>query len=114
MKWRLKTATNDELRQKFVNRFAPAAMATGLVINVCEKDEDGMVISSVPDPLLKLDEKTGNWSFTQPDWDEFNRVIRGNGPCNKERVALRRFSYEQGEWVRQAILGGTTHAPSKN
>ena len=48
------------------------------------------------------------------DWDEFNRVIRGNGPCNKERVALRRFSYEQGEWVRQAILGGTTHAPSKN
>ena len=108
MKWRMKTATNDELRQKFVNRFAPAAMATGLVINVCEKDEDGMVTKATPDPLLKFDEESGNWGFTQPDWDEFFKVIRGNGPCNDDRVALRRFSYEQGEWVRNAILNGQT------
>jgi len=114
MKWRMKTATNDELRQKYVNRFAPAAMATGLVVNVCEKDAEGLVTSSTPDPLLKLNEETGNWDFTQPDWDEFFRVIRGNGPCNKERLALRRFSYEQGEWVRRAILDGTTCAPSNN
>ena len=68
MKWRMKTATNDELRQKFVNRFAPAAIATGLVINVCTKDEAGLVTSATPDPLLKLDEESGNWNFTQPAW----------------------------------------------
>ena len=45
------------------------------------------------------------------DWDEFFRVIRGNGPCNKERLALRRFSYEQGEWVRRAILDASTTPP---
>ncbi len=114
MKWRMKTATNDELRQKFVNRFAPAAMATGLVINVCKKDENGLVISTTPDPKLKLNEETGNWDFTQPDWDEFFKVIRGNGPCNKDRLALRRFSYEQGEWVRRAILDGSTKKPCNN
>ena len=89
-------------------------MATGLVINVCEKDEQGFVISATPDPLLKLDEETGNWGFTQPDWEEFFRVIRGNGPCNDDRLALRRMSYEQGEWVRRAILDGSTNVPSNN
>ena len=43
-----------------------------------------------------------HWEFSQPDWDEFY-VIRGNGPLT--RVALRRMSYEQGEWVRRAALG---------
>jgi hypothetical protein len=89
-------------------------MATGLVINVCKKDAKGNVISATPDPLLKLIEETGDWDFTQPDWDEFFRVIRGNGPCNKDRLALRRFSYEQGEWVRRAILNGVTNAPCNN
>ena len=110
----MKTATNDELRQKFVNRFAPAAMATGLVINVCTKDEHGMVTSATPDPNLKLNEVTGNWDFSPPNWDEFFKVIRGNGPCNDERIALRRFSYEQGEWVRRAILNGSTNLPTMN
>ena len=111
MKWRIKTESNDSLRQRFVNRFAPAALDLGLVIHVCQKDADGMVTSRKVDEACVLDETTGNWGVTDPDWDEFFRVIRGNGPCNAQRVALRRFSYEQGAWVRRAIATGTTSPP---
>ena len=83
----MKVERNDSLRQRFVNRFAPAAMDLGLVINVVTKDEHGMVTSATPDEKLILDEETGQWSFTEPDWDEFWRVIRGNGPCNADRLA---------------------------
>ncbi len=89
-KWRIKTATNDTLRQKFVDRFAPAALDLGL---------------KIPDPDIHLDESSGHWKFSQPDWDEFFRVIRGDGPCNKKRIGIRRLSYEQGRWVRRAVLG---------
>jgi len=92
LRYKLKTTTNDDLRQRFVDRFAPAARALGLKFP--DRDEQ-----------YYLDESTGHWHFPEPDWDEFYRVIRGNGPCNEQRVSLRRFSYEQGAWVRQAVLG---------
>ena len=111
MRWRMKTETNDSLRRRFVNRFAPAALDLGLKIHVVEKDEAGMVISKKPDENLRLNEDTGNWEFSPPDWDEFFRVIRGNGPCNDKRLALRRMSYEQGHWVRAAILQGKVSLP---
>jgi len=111
MRWRMKTVTNDGLRQRFVNRFAPAALDLGLKIHVVEKDERGMVISKRPDEKVRLNEATGNWEFTEPDWEEFFRVIRGHGPCNAQRLALRRMSYEQGHWVRNAILKGSTALP---
>jgi ring-1,2-phenylacetyl-CoA epoxidase subunit PaaA len=111
MRWRMKTVKNEELRQRFVDRFAPAAMDMGLKIHIVEKDAHGMVISKKPDENLRYNEDTGHWDFTQPDWDEFFRVIRGNGPCNKQRVALRRLSYEQGHWVREAILKGNVSTP---
>jgi ring-1,2-phenylacetyl-CoA epoxidase subunit PaaA len=119
MRWRIKTATNDELRQQFVDRFAPAALDLGLKIHVANKDENGIVRrdakgnpDQIEDPEVRFDESTRHWRFSQPDWNEFYRVIRGDGPCNRERVGLRRFSYEQGHWVRQAILGGTSLPPA--
>ncbi|MGI9013844.1 MAG: 1,2-phenylacetyl-CoA epoxidase subunit PaaA [Phycisphaerales bacterium] len=111
MKWRMKTQTNDELRQRFVDRFAPAALDLGIVIHVTEKDEDGMVTSRKPDENVVHDDATGHWGFTEPQWDEFFRVIRGNGPCNRKRLALRRMSYEQGRWVREAVQHGATKLP---
>lgn len=121
MQWRIKTATNDTLREKFVDRFAPAALALGLKIHVANKTPDGLIaqkpdgtLDMVEDPLIRFDDKTGHWGFTQPDWDEFYRVIGGDGPCNKQRVALRRFSYEQGQWVRKAVLGCAGLPPTRN
>jgi len=118
MQWRIKTATNDTLRQRFVDRFAPAALDLGLKIHVSVKDKHGLVkrrpdgsFEQTEDPNLRRNDQTGHWEFSQPDWDEFYRVIKGDGPCNKQRVGLRRFSYEQGQWVRRAILGQPAGLP---
>jgi ring-1,2-phenylacetyl-CoA epoxidase subunit PaaA len=111
MKWRMKTVRNEDLRQRFVNRFAPAAIALGLKIHVVKKNDQGEIIKKKPDENIRLNESTGDWGFTQPDWDEFFKVIRGGGPCNQQRVGLRRFSYEQGRGVRRSILRGTQTAP---
>lgn len=112
MRWRIKTATNDELRQRFVDRFAPAALDLGLKVHICVKDEHGLVVrkadgafDQLEDPQLRPDAPSGHWRFSQPDWSEFHRVIKGDGPLNRERVALRRLSYEQGQWVRKAVMG---------
>ncbi len=121
MQWRIKTMTNDTLRAMYVDRFAPAALDVGLKIHVAKKDCHGMVarkadgtLDMIEDPLIRHDEKSGHWGFTQPDWEEFYRVVNGDGPCNKQRVALRRFSYEQGQWVRKAIMGCSALPPTAN
>lgn len=118
MRWRIKTATNDELRQKFVDRFAPAARDLGLVAKTYARDTAGKVVRNpdgspiwVVDENLRFDPQSGHWAFGQPDWDEFYQVIRGNGPQNRERVGLRRYSYEQGAWVRAAVMGRQAGLP---
>ncbi len=78
---------------------------------MCEKDDRGFVTSVRADELCVPDADSGNWGFTDPDWDEFFRVIRGNGPCNAHRLGLRRFSYEQGMSARNAIAKGRTTTP---
>ena len=89
VRWKIKRFTNDELRQKFVDFTVPQALFLGL---------------SVPDPLLRLDESTGHYTFGEIDWSEFQAVLAGNGPCNRERLAARRAAHEDGQWVRDAAL----------
>ncbi len=87
LRWRVKRKTNDELRQRFVNLTVPQAIAIGLTL---------------PDPDLRYNEETKNWDFGEIDWSEFYEVIKGNGQCNRERLAARRNAHEEGAWVRQA------------
>ncbi|MDQ6716976.1 MAG: 1,2-phenylacetyl-CoA epoxidase subunit A [Gemmatimonadota bacterium] len=87
IKWRVKRKTNDELRQRFVDITVPQAQAVGLTL---------------PDPDLKYNEETQHWEFGAIDWDEFWQVVKGNGPCNRERIAARRAAHEDGRWVRDA------------
>lgn len=89
MNWKIKRFTNDELRQKFIDATAPQADILGITI---------------PDPDLKWNEETGHYDFGPIDWDEFWAVVKGNGPCNKERLATRKKAYEDGAWVREAAL----------
>jgi ring-1,2-phenylacetyl-CoA epoxidase subunit PaaA len=88
VRWGIKTRTNDELRREFVNQTVPDARTMGL---------------SLPDPALRFDEADGSWHFGEIDWDEFWRVVRGDGPCNRERLAARRAAHDDGLWVRQAM-----------
>jgi ring-1,2-phenylacetyl-CoA epoxidase subunit PaaA len=89
MKWKIKRFSNDDLRQKFVNAIVPQAQYLGL---------------QIPDPDLRYNEGTGNWDYSQPDWDEFSRVIKGEGPCNRERLAARNKAHAEGAWVRDAAF----------
>ena len=89
MKWQVKMATNDAMRQQFLDMYVPKIWELGLTI---------------PDPNLKKNPESGKWEYTEPDWDEFMRVINGDGPCNAERLAVRRYAEEKGRWVRQALI----------
>ncbi len=87
IRWRVKRKTNDELRQRFVDLTVPQARAVDLTL---------------PDPDLKYNDETEQWDFGAIDWDEFWAVVRGNGPCNRERLQARRDAHENGKWVRDA------------
>ncbi len=87
MAWKIKRHTNDELRQRFVDMAAPQADALGV---------------RLPDPELRWNSDRSHYDFGAVDWDEFRRVISGNGPCNAERVENRRRAHEDGAWVREA------------
>ncbi|NNE27855.1 MAG: 1,2-phenylacetyl-CoA epoxidase subunit A, partial [Saprospiraceae bacterium] len=89
MKWKIKRKTNDELRQQFIDNTVPQAEFIGL---------------TVPDPDLKWNEERGHYDFGEIDWDEFWNVVKGNGPCNKERIAARTNAWENGKWVRDAAM----------
>jgi ring-1,2-phenylacetyl-CoA epoxidase subunit PaaA len=98
IKWRVKRRTNDELRQRFVNLTVPQAQAVQLTL---------------PDPDLAYDAASENWKIGPIDWDEFKRVIKGDGPCNHERLAARRAAHDEGRWVREAALAyAEKHASS--
>ncbi|HEX6384908.1 MAG TPA: 1,2-phenylacetyl-CoA epoxidase subunit PaaA [Anaerolineae bacterium] len=88
IRWGIKTKTNDELRQEFIDELVPALHALGL---------------SVPDPDLYYDEESGHWIAGEIDWDEFWRVVKGDGPMNEDRLAARRKAHEDGRWVREAL-----------
>ncbi|MFN9544956.1 MAG: 1,2-phenylacetyl-CoA epoxidase subunit PaaA [Alphaproteobacteria bacterium] len=87
IRWRIKRETNDELRQKFVDVAVPQAEALGL---------------KIPDPELRWNDARGHHDFGAIDWDEFNAVVRGDGPVAQERMHARRKAWAEGEWVRAA------------
>ncbi len=87
MRWKIKLFSNDELRQKFVDQTVPQAEFLGLAI---------------PDPDLKWNAGRGHYDFGEIDWDEFYNVLRGNGPCNSERIQARVQAHKEGAWVRDA------------
>ena len=95
MTWKIKRKSNDVLRQAFVDATVPQAQYLGLTI---------------PDPDLKWNETTGHWEFGAIDWDEFWRVVKGNGICNKQRLRDRVKAHEEGAWVREAAAA---HAARK-
>ena len=87
MRWGIKRFSNDELRQRFVDMTVPQAQALGL---------------SLPDDGLRWNAERGQHDFTEPDFTELFEVIKGNGPCNAQRMAHRRRAHEEGAWVREA------------
>ena len=89
MAWKIKRHTNDELRQRYVDMSVPQAAVLGVTF---------------PDPELTWNAETGHYDFGQIDWEDFKRVVGGDGPCNAQRVEHRRTAHEEGAWVREAAI----------
>lgn len=95
MKWGIKRFSNDELRQRFVDMTVPQAEILDL---------------KIPDPALRWNEEENHYEFGEIDWDEFWRVVKGNGPCNRDRIKARKEAHDNGAWVREAARA---HAEKK-
>lgn len=87
MKWKIKRKTNDELRQQFVDMIAEQIKVLGM---------------KLPDDKLQWNEGKKHYDFGEINWDEFWNVVKGNGPCNKQRLAARNKAHDEGAWVREA------------
>ena len=99
MKWKLKRKSNDDLRQQFIDQTVPQADLIGLTI---------------PDPELKWNKERGSYDFGPINWDEFWQVVKGYGPCNKERIKARVSAWKEGEWVRDAAMAYADKQANKN
>ena len=97
-RWGIKRISNDNLRQKFIDATAEQAKVLGVTL---------------PDPLLKWNAERGHHDFGPIDWAEFWRVVGGDGPCNKERLAARVKAWDDGAWVRDAALAHARKQASK-
>ena len=89
MKWKIKRKTNDELRQQFVDMVVGQIKVLGMTL---------------PDADLKWNEDRNHYDFGEIDWNEFWSVVKGNGPCNKERLEARNKAHAEGAWVREAAM----------
>ena len=98
MRWKIKRFTNDELRQKFVDVTVPQAQFLGLTI---------------PDSALSWDAAEEHFRIGEIDWNEFNAVLKGHGPCNRERLEARRKAHEDGQWVREAAAAHAQKTTSR-
>lgn len=87
MKWKVKRFTNDELRQRFVDMCAEQIKVLGM---------------KLPDADLKWNEERQHYDFGDINWNEFYEILKGNGPCNKQRLDARNKAWDKGEWVREA------------
>jgi ring-1,2-phenylacetyl-CoA epoxidase subunit PaaA len=87
--WRIKSQGNEEARQQFLDGYVPQIRELGL---------------EIPDPALRKDEETGEWLYTEPDWEKLRAVVTGHGPASEERLAFRRLSRADVAWVEQVVL----------
>ncbi|MGM0846146.1 MAG: 1,2-phenylacetyl-CoA epoxidase subunit PaaA [Bacillota bacterium] len=92
IKYGIRTKTNEQLRQDFFTKYVPRVLSLGL---------------KLPDETMHFDQEKEEWIYQQPDWSKFKEIVKNNGPKSQERLNLRRISYENNAWVREALSGDT-------
>ncbi|MFD1707271.1 1,2-phenylacetyl-CoA epoxidase subunit PaaA [Siminovitchia sediminis] len=88
IRYKIRTKTNEQLRQDFLSKYIPRVLSLGL---------------TVPDETLRYDEEKQEWIYQQPDWNEFKKIISNQGPKSQSRLQLRRTAFKENEWVRRAL-----------
>ncbi|MFC4769728.1 1,2-phenylacetyl-CoA epoxidase subunit PaaA [Effusibacillus consociatus] len=95
IRYKIRSQTNEELRQEFFNKYVPRIFHLGLTL---------------PDETIHYNKEEGQWYYQQPDWNEFKQIVQGNGPRSAQRLQLRKISYEEAQWVRDALLANQRNA----
>lgn len=94
LQYRIRSLTNEQLRQRFLSRYVPRIQALGM---------------HIPDAALSYDAETKQWTYTEPDWERFGHMVRKNaGPKSQERIAMRMQAHEGGRWFREAMMSETS------
>jgi ring-1,2-phenylacetyl-CoA epoxidase subunit PaaA len=88
VRWRIKSQANEEARQQFLEGYVPQVWELGLTL---------------PDPALRRRDD-GVWEYTEPDWEQLMSVVSGHGPASEERLAFRRLSRAEVDWVSRVVL----------
>jgi ring-1,2-phenylacetyl-CoA epoxidase subunit PaaA len=95
IKYKIRTKTNEQLRQDFFTKYIPRVLSIGL---------------KLPDETMHFDKEQGLWVYKQPDWEQFKKIIKNNGPKSHDRLQLRRLAYENNSWVLDALNMKSQHA----
>lgn len=93
IKYKIRTKTNEDLRQDFFTKYIPRVLSLGL---------------KLPDETMHFDQESDHWIYRQPDWSKFKEIIKNKGPKSESRLRLRKISYETNDWVREALSSKTT------
>ncbi|MDR7071186.1 1,2-phenylacetyl-CoA epoxidase subunit PaaA [Fictibacillus barbaricus] len=86
--YKIRAKTNEDLRQEFFTKYIPRIQSLGLTI---------------PDDTIRFDEESQMWIYKDADWSKFKQIVTGHGPQSQNRLDLRRRSYQNNEWVREAL-----------
>jgi ring-1,2-phenylacetyl-CoA epoxidase subunit PaaA len=91
IKYKIRTKTNEQLRQDFFTKYMPRVLSLGL---------------KLPDQTMQFDDVSKRWLYKQPDWNTFKEIVKNKGPKSQDRLRLRKISYETNQWVREALSKG--------
>jgi ring-1,2-phenylacetyl-CoA epoxidase subunit PaaA len=86
----LKTMTNDELRNAFLNAYVPKAEKYGL---------------EIPEEPRIRDNDDGTYEVVEDDldWDEFFTIAKNDSAGSHEQIGKRNRTQEAVEWVRTTL-----------
>ena len=97
LKWKVKTRTNEDLRQEFLDRYVPKILELGYTF---------------PAPVPFHDQGSGHWLIREEDidWQPLDAIKRNEGPETARRLDLRKTIYDTHRWVREALAEPAVHA----
>lgn len=87
LRWRVKSETNEALRDRFVQKFVPLLLEYGF---------------RVPDPALHVG-ADGRWVIGDIDWSALKATQANGGPDSAERIERSRAAWDDTAWVRDAL-----------
>ena len=95
LRWKVKTRTNEDLRQEFLDRYVPKVLELGFTF---------------PTPVPRHED--GHWVVDDADidWAPLDAIKRNEGPETARRLETRRRTYYDHRWVREALAEAEVRA----